>query len=138
MVLKGAVVTTPSTWYPPRLYVIGTCPSSQRPSGAGATVLRCTCDRGVEGDGSSLAPRAGSKQTPCNEEASAAGLCSSGALKEEVWARFGGMCVTPSTCHLAGPKPVQRQLARSRDGHSGHPWVACGLTFIAMISHHFS
>lgn len=61
-------------------------------------------------------------------------------LKKQVVGSILEECVsvTPSTRRAARPTVVQGQLAQSREGHSGHSWVACGATFITVISHNSS
>lgn len=77
------------TWYPPRLSFIGTCPNSQRSSGAGEFRFAA---QWISLGGSPTSSR-GIFLRLWNEEASADRLCSSGLLK--VWGCFGGM----SACH---------------------------------------
>lgn len=73
----------------------------------------------VEGDGS--------KQTPWDEEASVAGLCSSGALKKEVrsvlWRKVCHTLHMPFGWSQAGAKAAGPEQGRSFWSFLGCPWA---------------
>lgn len=110
-------------------------------SWGGSSALRHKCGPGLERDGFS---RGASKwsQRARPRVSGMRGLLqrasAPGALKKG-WGCFGGMNVCHALHMTFGlSHVVQRQLACGREGHSGHSWVACGATFIAMIGHNFS
>lgn len=62
-----------------------------------------------------------------------------GTLRRGWWAVLGEHeCVPhpPHTIWLAHPDMLRRRLAQGRVAYrSGHPWVACGAPFLAMMTH---